>query len=952
MTVLRRPLARALAIGSVAPTVAFLAWACVALTMRHKQLTPIWAANGVALTALLLAPTRYWGWIVAAALSGNLVGNALAGASPILAVGLSVTDAIEYVACALIVRRILGAKIDLSQPRHLTWFVVAAVTSVLGSAVISSLMLHALGRGMIMQNMTLWTLANSLGLLIITPALTTLATRSDALRPNVFDRISIAAIAAIAAMVVAVFHFGPYPFLFFVPPLVLLLAVRMEALGAMIGVAVTAITAVLLSAAGVGSLDNQPMGQVQKAIALQLFLAVTTLTALFVAAMAARGRRLQQEAVAARDAAREHSRRAEMAESVVGLGHWRMDLQARNLICSRQMFDIFGLNDEDTDLLATVRSILVREDRDLLSAEFQNILAGAPPMNDINVTIVRRDGEVRRLSVRMRLDRDDDGEPSAVFGTTLDITAQVAGEAALAESEARFRLLAENATDLVIQCNTRGVLTYVSPSSKMLLGYDSEQLAGRSALDFLVRGDARAMLADLVAQGADSGWRPPTRIEYRIRKHNGETAWFEGQPVVVRDPATGRITGITDIVRDISARKALEAQLREAREEAETAAAAKAEFLANMSHELRTPLTAVIGFSEMAARRPGQDVQTAEYLELVTTAGRALLATINDILDFSKLEAGQVEINPVDVDPRPLTERTVALFSIQAAHKGLTLCAAGVETLPPTISIDADRVRQVLLNLLGNAVKFTEAGEVRLDARYDATAQTLHITVTDTGPGIPPEDMEKLFKRFSQIDGSSTRAHGGTGLGLAICKGLVEAMGGGIDVSSALGRGSRFSFWIPGPVGEAEIVETEDLPPAMAGRRVLFADDNLANRQLVHVLLNAVGVDVRLAHDGLEALRLAESESFDAILLDLRMPGLDGEGVARRLRAAEAPGARRPIIAFSAGSATPALMEVFDAWVGKPVIPQTLLSTLGGLIVQSPQPPRRRRGRREKLKVQ
>ncbi|MET0338574.1 MAG: ATP-binding protein [Caulobacter sp.] len=942
MTVLRRPLAGALAIGAVAPTVAFLAWSCVALTMRHKQLTPIWAANGVALTALLLAPTRYWGWIVAAALSGNLIGNAAAGATPILAFGLSVTDAIEYVACALIVRKILGAQVDLSQPRHLTWFVVAAVSSVLGSALISSLMLHALGRGMIMQNMTLWTLANSLGLLIITPALTTLVRRPDGFGARFFDRISIAAIATIAAMVVAVFHFGPYPFLFFVPPLVLLLAVRMEALGAMIGVAVTAITAVLLSAAGVGSLDNQPMNAVEKAIALQLFLAVTTLTALFVAAMAARGRRLQQEAVAARDAAREHSRRAEMAEGVIGLGHWRMDLQAQNLVCSRQMYDIFGLNDGDTDLLATVRSILVQEDRDLLSAEFQNIIAGAPPMNDINVSIVRRDGGVRRLSVRMRLDRDHDDAPAAVFGTTLDITAQVASEAALAESEARFRLLAENATDLVIQCNTRGVLTYVSPSSKLLLGYNSEHLAGRSALDFLVRSDARAMLVALVAQGVDSEWRPPTRIEYRIRKHNGETAWFEGQPVVIRDPTTDRITGITDIVRDISARKALEAQLHDARVEAEAAAAAKAEFLANMSHELRTPLTAVIGFSDMAARRPGQDVQTVEYLELVTTAGRALLATINDILDFSKLEAGQVEINPVDTDPRTLAERTVALFSIQAAQKGLTLCSTGIQTLPTAVSIDADRVRQVLLNLLGNAVKFTEAGEVRLDAAYDLQTTMLRIDVSDTGPGIPPDDMEKLFKRFSQIDGSSTRAHGGTGLGLAICKGLVEAMGGSIEVTSTVGQGSRFSFSIPAPVGQAEVAETEDAPPAMAGRRVLFADDNLANRQLVHVLLNAVGVDVRLAHDGLEAMRLAESESFDAFLLDLRMPGLDGEGVARRLRAAETPGARRPIIAFSAGAATPALMEVFDAWVGKPVIPETLLSTLGGLVAATPPAPRKR----------
>ncbi|WP_269715339.1 ATP-binding protein [Caulobacter sp. NIBR2454] len=941
MTALRRPLHRALAIGSVAPAVAFLAWACVDLTMRHKQLTPIWAANGVALTALLLAPSRYWGWIVAAALSGNLVGNAAAGATPIIALGLSVTDAIEYTACAWMVRRILGPQVDLSQPRHLTWFVVAAVASVLVSAVLSSLMLQALNRGMIMQNMTLWTLANSLGLLIITPALTTLVRRPEAFRPTYFDRISIAAILGVAGMVVAVFHFGPYPFLFFVPPLVLLLAVRMEALGAMIGVAVTAITAVFLSAAGVGSLDNQPMGAVEKAIALQLFLAVTTLTALFVAAMAARGRRLQQEAVQARDAAREQSRRAEMAETVVGLGHWRMDLAGQRLTCSRQMFDIFGVDENEPDLLAQVRTILEPEDRRLLGDEFIRLQTGGGPRDQINMRIVRPDGGVRHLSVSMRLDRDETGTPTAIFGTTLDITAQVAGAAALAESESRFRLLAENATDLVIQCTTRGVITYVSPSAKTLLGYESESLAGRSALDFLVRADARGLLSGLIDQMAASGGKPSARIEYRIRKQNGEVAWFEGQPVLVRDPHTGEITGITDIVRDVTARKALEAQLREARAQAEAAAAAKAEFLANMSHELRTPLTAVIGFSEMAAGRPGQDVQTTEYLELVTTAGRALLATINDILDFSKLEAGQVEINPVATDPRGLAERTVALFSIQAAHKGLSLCAVGMDDLPPAVLIDADRVRQVLLNLLGNAVKFTRKGEVRLETAYDPVTQMLRIEVTDTGPGISPEAMSKLFQRFSQVDGSSTRAHGGTGLGLAICKGLIEAMGGDINAESRAGEGSRFWFSIPAPLGVMGTDEPEAQAAPMAGRRVLFADDNLANRQLVHVLLNAVGIEVRLAQNGLEALNLAESETFDAIILDLRMPGLDGEAVARRLRTAEKKGEHKPIIAFSAGTATPALMEVFDAWVGKPVIPQTLLTTLGEMI--STPPARRRR---------
>jgi YD repeat-containing protein len=376
-------------------------------------------------------------------------------------------------------------------------------------------------------------------------------------------------------------------------------------------------------------------------------------------------------------------------------------------------------------------------------------------------------------------------------------------------------------------------------------------------------------------------------------------------------------------------------QAEEQARRAEASAGAKAEFLANMSHELRTPLTSIIGFTRLAAQQSDLSEETRAYVDRVAEASRALLCTVNDILDLSRLEAGKVRFRVAATPLAALCRAALALLAPLAEVKGLALsleCAPAAADL--NLKLDPDRIRQILLNLVGNALKFTEAGAVVLRVDYDALGERLAVEVTDTGPGIPADKVGVLFKRFSQVDGSRGRAHGGSGLGLAICKGLVEAMGGEIGVDSRFGEGSRFWFAIPAPLasrGEPDRAAASE-PLILEGLKVLVVDDHAANRELAHMFLSTAGAEVSEASGGEAAAELATKEAFDVILMDLRMPGLDGVGALRRIRERRGPNAETAIVAFTAdvdeGAAERLTAIGFQGLVGKPMEPLTLIGAV------------------------
>ena len=642
-------------------------------------------------------------------------------------------------------------------------------------------------------------------------------------------------------------------------------------------------------------------------------------------------KRLEDATLAARDEAREQAQRAAMAERMAGLGHWRFEVATQLVTWSEQTYRIYGL---DPAMPVDLDDVMVRshpDDQAQVSQWLQTALATDEPLAETVSRIVRADGQIRYIAGSSEAERNADGRVIAIVGTMMDVTDQRLAQAALAQSEARYRLLAENATDLIMHHDVEGRVTYISPSVLPATGYAPDDVIGTSILEWIDPRDMPQVRAAVSVQFKSRGAAPPLSVEYRVRHRDGRELWLEARPTLAFDPQTGAITGITDVVRDVTARRAMEAELRTARAEAEAAAAVKSEFLANMSHELRTPLTAVLGFSRLVAEQPDLSDTSRAYLERAASAGEALLLTVNDILDFSKLEAGQVDIKPRPMSPVRLAAETLDLFTVQAAGKGIGLQLGDVKFVPPSVQADPDRLRQILINLIGNAVKFTTAGSIRVDVEFESSSARLTFAVTDTGPGIAEDHAHRLFQRFSQVDASSTRRHGGTGLGLAICKGLAEAMGGEVGVRSKLGEGSCFQVTIPAPEVKAlpSTGAEPEVPAALTtGCRILVADDNQTNRDLVRAMLSPFDIELTEAADGLGAVAAANAAPFDLILMDLRMPGLDGAGAARRIRTEDGPNAAIPILAFSADVDQVPATGLFDGLVGKPVAGASLLAAI------------------------
>lgn len=560
---------------------------------------------------------------------------------------------------------------------------------------------------------------------------------------------------------------------------------------------------------------------------------------------------------------------------------------------------------------------------------FQSFFKEGTPF-DVEFRIRRKDGEWRWVHNRAIQTFEKDGLRYA-SGLVTDITQRKAAEESLRESEQRYRLLFERNLAGVFRCSLQGILLEYNDAGARILGYNSgADLVGRPAMDiFFDPADKDLSDQKMVDHGTASSQ------EIRVRRKDGSTAWIMANTTMVNGASGTEIEGT---FVDITLLKQAEEQMRLAKEAAEAANRAKSEFLANMSHEIRTPMNGVIGMIDLALGTH-LTAEQRDYLTTVKSSAGALLEIINDILDFSKIEARKLELDRVAFSVKDVVYATVKGFSVQARNKKLCLQCDFSADLPAMAIGDPGRLRQILMNLVGNALKFTDKGEILVHVMR-LHEGTLQFSVSDTGIGISAEKQKTIFEAFVQADTSSTRHYGGTGLGLAIVSQLVALMQGRIWLESKPGSGSTFYFTarfglataIPSKV-EIQPGEERSAPAPAEKLHILIADDNLVNLRLARSLLAKQGHSAVDVSSGREALAALEQQNFDLVLMDVQMPDMDGFETTKAIRAQERISQKHlPIVAMTAhamiGDRERCLAAGMDSYVTKPVDATKLFSAI------------------------
>jgi PAS domain S-box-containing protein len=575
-----------------------------------------------------------------------------------------------------------------------------------------------------------------------------------------------------------------------------------------------------------------------------------------------------------------------------------------------------------------------------------NLLKEHKALTNYEVCWKRKDGSPVWALVNITLVEDED-VGGLMEGTAIDITERKRMEGDLR----RIALVVESSTDLIGFASLEGSVFFLNRGGRQILGYDPDEPTDVSVLDYVVDEDREQFREKVLpAVARDGRWEGETRFKHL---KTGAPVPMWQSIFFVTEQGTNRRIALATICRDITKLKQQEHELRSAKDAAEAANRAKTEFLANMSHEIRTPMNGILGMTALALDTD-LSIEQREYLGTVKTSADSLLELVDTILDFSRIETGKLALESIQFSLRETLNPTIRTLALRAHEKHLELNYRVSPEVPETLVGDPGVLRQIIMNLVGNAIKFTESGavSVRVEGQSEEVGRAcLHFTVEDTGIGIPVESQTRIFDAFAQADSSTTRLYGGTGLGLTISRRLVEMMGGRIGLRSTPGKGAAFDFtvWM-GKAGQTNPRAVAPLsPPGIhlplperrTGFHILLAEDNRVNQMLAVRLLEKRGHHVQVAGDGREALEKLGTADFDLVLMDVQMPVMGGFEATAAVRGIEkSTGKHIPILALTAhavpGDRERCLAAGMDGYVAKPIHPEELFEQIEALIPLAP----------------